>query len=127
MSALAGVVVILLVISVSSSDTNQTKALASNVEKVVPAPGGLQRPQAEISVDLEDGYVGRLVIDNQAIPDDQLEKVLSLGQYTYRPGKGQTIEEFVAGTHNAEVFYWPADETEPATPQSFKWEFRVTS
>ncbi len=127
MSALAGVVAIFLVIAVSSSDTTQTKAIASNVEKVVPAPGGLQRPQAEISVDLSDGYVARLAIDGQTIPDDQLEKVVSLGQYVFRPGDGQAIEEFVAGTHNAEVFYWPADEKEPASPTSYQWEFRVTS
>lgn len=118
---------IFFAISVTSSDTNPTKALASNVEKVTPAPGAQLGPQGEIVVDLQDGYVGRLFIDGEVIPEDQLEKVISLGQYTFRPGKGKVVEQFVAGIHNAEVFYWIADEPEPATPVSYKWDFKVTS
>lgn len=126
-SALVAVVAIFLAISVSSSDTNPTKAVASNVEKVTPAPGAQLGPQGEVSVDLQDGYVGRLLIDGQVIPEDQLEKVISLGQYTFRPGKTKTFEQFEAGIHNAEIFSWIADEPEPASPQSYKWDFKVTS
>lgn len=121
------VVAILLTISVLSSDTSPTKSQASNVESVTPPPGGIQRPQAEVSFDLQDGYVGRLSIDGELIPEDQLEKVLSLGQYTFRPGKGNVIEQFEAGKHVAFIQYWKADEPEPSTPQNYNWDFQVTS
>ncbi len=127
LSALGAIVAIFFVISVSSSDTIPTKSVASNVEKVMPPPGGLQRPQAEVSFDLQDGYIGRLFIDGEVIPDDQLEKVVSLGQYTFRPGKGNVIEQFTAGTHQAQIFYWPADQPEPSSPQNYQWSFQVTS
>ena len=126
-SAPIGVSVIFFAVSISSSDTSPSKLVSSNVEKVTPTPGRLQRPQAEVAFDLKDGFVGRISIDGEPVPDDQLEKVVSLGQYTFRPGKEKIIESFVAGTHNAEVFFWPADEAEPSTPQSYKWDFRVTS
>ena len=114
-SGLIAIVGILLAISVSSSDTSETAVNASNVEQVRPSPGGILRPQSEVSFDLTDGYTGRLLINGEVVPDDQLEKVLSLGQFTFRPGKGQII------------FYWEDDKPEPAQPQTYSWDFRVTS
>jgi hypothetical protein len=126
-SGLIAVVGILLAVSVSSSDTSQPQANASNVEKVSPAPGGILRPQSEVSFDLTDGYTGRLYIDSEIVPEDQLEIVLSLGQFTFRPGKGQIVEQFDAGSHSAQIFYWEADKPEPAQPQTYSWDFKVTS
>jgi len=126
-SGLVAIVGILLAISVSSSDTSQTQANASNVEQVRPSPGGILRPQSEVSFDLTDGYIGRLYIDSEIVPEDQLEIVLSLGQFTFRPGKGQIIEIFEAGPHTAQIFYWEADKPEPAQPETYSWDFKVTS
>jgi hypothetical protein len=126
-SVLVAVVAICIAISISSSDTTPTKSVASNVESVTPPPDGLQRPQADIVVDLQDGYTGRLAIDGKTIPDDELERVKSLGQFTFHPEKGNTIDIFEAGTHKATVFYWPSDQPEPTVPQSYTWSFRVTS
>lgn len=126
-SGLIGLVAIFFVIAVASSDTKQTKANASNVEKVSPAPGGMARPQSEVSFDLQDGFVGRLVIDGEIIPDDQIEKVVSLGQFTFRPGPGKAIVSFTAGQHGAQIFYWPADENESQSSQTYQWSFKVTS
>jgi hypothetical protein len=122
--ALAG---LFFAIAVTSSDTSETSVVASNVESVTPPPGGLARPSSEIRVDLADGLVGRLSLDGQVVPDDQIDALEGLGQYSFRPGPGQIIEIFEAGTHQAEIFYWPSDEPEPPAPQSYKWEFRVTS
>ena len=127
MSGLIAIVGILLAISVSSSDTSETAVNASNVEQVRPSPGGILRPQSEVSFDLTDGYTGRLLINGEVVPDDQLEKVLSLGQFTFRPGKGQIIEKFEAGPNTAQIFYWEDDKPEPAQPQTYSWDFRVTS
>lgn len=87
----------------------------------------MQRPQSEISVDLQDGYIGRLIIDGKVIPDDEVEKVIALGQYTFLPGKGKMIEMFEAGPHTAQILYWEADKPEPSTPENYTWSFRVTS
>lgn len=127
LSALGAIVVILLAISVLSSDTSAPQAIASNLEKTSPGPGGIISPQGSISVDLADGFKGRIYIDGEIVPDDQLEKVESLGQYTFRPGKGQLIEQFEAGEHQAQVYYWEADKPEPTSPENFVWTFRVTS
>lgn len=126
-SGLIAIVAILLAISVSSSDTSPTTPSASNIENVNPTPGGILRPQSEVSFDLADGYTGRLYINGEVVPEDQLEIVLSLGQFTFRPGPGQIIEKFEAGTHSAQVVYWEADKPEPAQPQTYRWDFRVTS
>lgn len=126
-AGLIGLVAIFLTIAVVSSDQSQPTTLSTQVESVSPTPGGLQRPQADITVDLADGFTGRLSINGQPIPDDQLVKVESLGQYLFRPGPGKAFEIFEAGTYTAEVFFWPVDEKEPSTPQSYVWTFRVTS
>ena len=126
-AGLLAVVAILLAISVSSSDTSQPVTRASNVEQVRPSPGGILRPQSEVSFDLTDGYTGRLYIDGEIVPEDQLEIVLSLGQFTFRPGEGQIIEIFEAGPHTAKIFYWEADKPEPPEPQNYSWDFKVTS
>lgn len=126
-SALLAVVAILLIISVTSSDTNPTRVVKGGVEKVTPPPGGILRPQSEVSVDLVDGYVGRLYIDGQVVPDDQIESVVALGQYTFRPGPGKIIESFRTGAHTARVVFWPSTADEPEVPEEFTWDFRVTS
>ena len=126
-SALVGVIAILLSIAVISSDTSPAKVNASNVEKVSPTPGGILRPQSEVSVDLKDGFTGRLYINDELVPDDQLEIVESFGQLTFRPGKGKIVEIFEAGQHSARIVYWQSDRPEPPQPQSYTWNFKVTS
>jgi len=126
-SGLLGLVVILFVIAVVSSDTSQTRPNTSGVESVSPAPGGLHRPSAEISVNLDEGYVGRLYINGVQIPEDQMESDGTLGQYSFYPGPGKSIEAFETGNHNARIVYWRADQPEPLNPEEYTWEFRVTS
>ena len=97
-----------------------------NVQKVDPTPGGLLRPTSEVSVNLADGFTGRLLIDGKAIPDDQVIVVKSLGQITYQPSAGKVFPFFEAGPHNAQVIYWKVDESENINPQTYTWDFRVT-
>ena len=126
MATLCALAMIFFIISVSSSNTDPVPITDKNVTKVLPTPGGLQRPTSEIDVDLADGYIGRLVIDGKNIPDDQIILVKSLGQITYQPSAGKIFPTFIAGPHTAEVIYWKADESENINPQSYTWKFRVT-
>lgn len=125
-AALVAVAAIMFVISVSSSDTNTIVVQDKNVTKVDPTPGGLARSTSELSVDLNDGYTGRLIIDGKPIPEDEVIVVKSLGQITYRVGKGKTIEKFATGPHLAQVIYWKSDESENVNPGEYTWDFRVT-
>ena len=125
-ASLVAIAAIMFVISVSSSDTNTIVVQDKNVSKVDPTPGGLMRSTSEINVDLSDGYTGRLVIDGKPIPEDEVIVVKSLGQITYRVGKGKTFEKFATGPHLAQVIYWKADESESVNPGNYTWDFRVT-
>lgn len=124
--ALFALAIIMLIISVSSSDTNTIAITNKNVEKVEPTPGGLIRPTSEINVDLADGYIGRIMIDGVSIPDDEIILVKSLGQLTYKPSAGKTFEKFKEGAHVIQVIFWKADESEDVNPQTYNWDFRVT-
>jgi hypothetical protein len=125
-ATLIAVASIFFVISVTSSDTNPLAINNEKVEKVQPTPGGLLRPSSEVSIDLADGYIGRLVIDGKVIPDDQLVIIKSLGQITYQPSNGKVFEKFEEGPHVAQVIFWKVDESENVNPQNYTWDFRVT-
>jgi hypothetical protein len=125
-SAIAVVATIMFIISVSSSDTNTIAITNKYVEKVEPTPGGLMRPTSDISIDLSDGYIGRLTIDGINIPDDEIIFVKSLGQLTFKPGKAKSFDKFQEGPHVAQIIFWKSDESESINPQSYSWDFRVT-
>ncbi|MFN8016257.1 MAG: hypothetical protein U0R17_06605 [Acidimicrobiia bacterium] len=127
LAVLASCVAIFFTIAIVSSDTSQPKAQASDVQSVQPAPGAILRPQEQINVDLNDSFTGRIEIDGTPIPDDELERVASLGQFSFRPGKNKTFEKFESGTHSAKITYWPADKSEPENPQTYTWQFKVSA
>lgn len=116
---------VLLVVSSDTSDQN-TVETPSDVEGVSPADGALADRRTPVSADLRDELTGVLVIDGLRIPEDQLDPI-SQGIITYRPGPDKEITSFDAGVHDVQVLYWPADEPEPATPQSHSWTFRASA
>jgi hypothetical protein len=122
-----GVINLGVLLVVSSDTSNQNEAtVPSDVETVTPADGALADRRTPVSADLRDELTGVLVIDSLRIPEDQLDPI-SQGIITFRPGPDQEISSFDAGVHEVQVLYWPADEPEPATPQSFSWTFRATA
>jgi hypothetical protein len=116
---------VLLVVSSDTSDQNIVEA-PSDVESVSPADGALADRRTPVSADLRDELTGVLVIDGLRIPEDQLDPI-SQGIITFRPGPDQELSSFEAGVHDVQVLYWPADEPEPATPQSYSWTFRASA
>lgn len=124
----AGLLVVanLFVFLLSQSDTKREgRDFPVAVDSVTPLPGELIRPQDTIQADLRAELTGVLVLDGQEVPEDQLDRVTTLGQVSFRPGADKDLEEFAPGPHNAVVRYWEQGKPRPARPQSYSWSFRV--
>ena len=126
------VVVILLavvnlgVFLLSESDTRREgRTYPDAVDTLTPAPGELIRPQDTITADLRGDLTGVLVIDRAEVPEDQTDRVVPLGQLSFRPGTDKDLEKFAPGAHTAEVRYWQQGKERPADPASYSWSFRV--
>jgi hypothetical protein len=92
------------------------------VETVNPANGEIL--QDAITADLRNDLTGVLVIDGTEVPEDQTDRVESLGQVSFRPGPGTEIDRFEPGTHTVVVLYWEQGKPRPKHPQSYPWTFR---
>jgi hypothetical protein len=128
--ATVAVVVTLGIWVLSTAETETGRArnspqLPSAVQTASPGPGELARPQATISVDLRDDLIGVLLVDGVEIPEDQLERVVPLGQVSFRPGADREFARFSPGTHRVTVLYWNQRDLRPERPASATWDFRV--
>jgi len=116
----------LFVFLLSQSDTKREgRAFPPAVDAVAPLPGELIRPQDTIIADLRADLTGVLVLDGQEVPEDQLDRVTTLGQVSFRPGPDKDLDEFAPGPHTAVVRYWEQGKPRPAHPASYSWSFRV--
>ena len=130
-----GAVITLMIVAITSAqtdtgDTRNAGLLPTPVEKTIPGIGELIRRQDTIEVDLQDDLTGVLVIEPPdgprfEVPEDQTERIVPLGQLSWRPGPDRELEQFEAGTYRATVLYWPQSKPRPAQPSGFTWEFRV--
>jgi hypothetical protein len=121
--ALVAAAVSLVAVAISSTDTTrigENPRLA--IESVNPAPGEIL--QDAISADLANDLTGVLVIDGTEVPEDQTDRVVQLGQVSFRPGPGKEFERFEPGRHTATILYWSRGTERPASPESFSWPFR---
>jgi hypothetical protein len=116
----------LLVLSTRQpSDADPT--LPAEVEAVSPAPNAIADPQAQLSVNLTDTYTGVLKFDGVEIPEDQLARIVELGQVSFDPGDDQEFTKFDAGQHTVTVVYWHQTETRENDAHTFSWHFRVAA
>jgi hypothetical protein len=124
------VVLNLGVILLNESDTTPggTEALPADIQSISPGEGQLAGPRDTVSVDLADQYSGVLVIDGTEIPEDQVERVVSLQTISFRPGPGKVFSKFGAGDNTVVVQYWSGRlQDRPDKPFSFSWRFRVSA
>lgn len=124
MTAAVALAAALAVVGFYAVDDDET-TLPAEVERVVPVTGALIRPQDDVGVDLVDTHTGRLTINGEPVPFDQVTRVDALSQIFFRPGEGKIIRRFEPGTHRATVTYWPRQESEESAGSSFTWTFRV--
>jgi hypothetical protein len=124
------VVLNLGIVLLLSSDTSPGGGeLPAAVQSVSPTPGSIAGPIDTITVDLDDSLTGVLLIRQNGryveIPEDQLDRVVELGQISFRPGPGKDITRFAPGETDALVFYWLKTHARPKHPASYAWNFQV--
>jgi hypothetical protein len=109
----------------TADTTDKTKTFPNAVSSVQPGNGSLVSPQSPVSVDLRDDLTGVLVVDGVQIPENELSRIVPLGELSFRPGKGQVFTRLQAGTHTASVVYWPQTKSRADGTDTFTWTFRT--
>jgi hypothetical protein len=122
------------ILVLNESDTSQGggNPLPATVESVAPEPAAIAGPVDTIIVDLDNSLTGVLLIRQNdgpyvEIPEDQLDRVVELGQVAFRPGPGKDITRFQAGEIDVSVLYWSKTRVggRPKHPASYSWSFQV--
>jgi hypothetical protein len=108
-----------------SDTTNELRDFPEAIDSVTPAPGELARPQDTITADLRSDLTGVLVLDGVEVPEDQTDRVVPLGQLSFRPGENKDLDRLTPGPHTAVVLYWQQGKERPSTPSGYSWTFRV--
>lgn len=130
-----GTVLTLVIWGLSQAETDtgiarDAPAAPSAVETLIPGPGELAGRQDTIAVDLRDDLTGVMVVQPPngpafEVPEDQMDRIVPLGQFSWRPGTDQELERFEAGNYTVTVLYWPQAKERPATPSGYSWTFRA--
>lgn len=76
------------------------------IERLLPGEADKTLQQGEVGIDLIAGWTAELSINETAIPEDELDRVVDLGLVTFRPGPGKAVEYLVAGQNCAKATYW---------------------
>ena len=96
--------------------------LPEPLQAVHPAPGSLAPLQAEIEVDLPNGYEAEIVVDGRPVSNASLTE--ATGVYRWSPGPDDpAVQEWAPGEHTVSVT-WDTYAGHP-DPGSFEWVFRV--
>lgn len=118
--------------------------LPPEIEQIAPVPDAVQVPQqTQVTVDLESGFFGRLVIDGVALetvtlgegsievePGQQVDLgpgvIYEPGNatLTFTPTEDGPIDTFAPGEHTVEVVYWDLELGE-ARAEDYDWTFVV--
>jgi hypothetical protein len=131
----------------SATTGREAQNIPAVIEEMSPGPGDQVVQQAQVSVDLVEGYEASLEIDGIALETTRLDELSAEGNKSVEPGaqveipptaiydpgnyiisftpqEGAPIEVFSQGIHTATVTYWKIlDGKEKA--RSFTWEFEA--
>jgi hypothetical protein len=115
----------------AETDPGGANPLPATVQSVSPEPDSIVGPVETITVDLDDSLTGVLLVRQNGryveIPEDQLDRVVELGQISFRPGPGKEITRLNAGQNDVVVLYWSQTRVggRPKNPASYSWSFDV--
>jgi hypothetical protein len=138
--------VLLIAYGVNTAITGDDVAkLPDQIESISPVPDAVQvLAQTNIVVDLEEGYEGRLTIDDVEFDTQRLEDFSSPNvepgtqvdipagvlfepgndTLTFTPGPDIAITRFTEGNHTVRVVYWRTSVGEQEA-RSYTWTFNV--
>jgi hypothetical protein len=124
-SLLLAVAVAGLWISFAQTRTHEgPKYVDAAIEAVYPGPGDLELRQTRVGVDLQVGYTAVLFVDGREIPEDQLERVVPLGQVFYTPAVGKETGALAPGRHCGTALLW-REVQKRETGRKYSWCFNV--
>lgn len=120
-----------LVVAVQATRTDEDRPAVVNgradvVEHVYPRNGAEVLRQVEIGIDLAPGHEGRLVVNGEAIPEDELRLVPEQNQVFFLPGPGKALETLPSGTTCVTATVWRSAEGRGTNDVSVRWCFDVT-
>lgn len=96
------------------------------VEQLYPRDGAEVLRQVEIGIDLAPGYAGRLVVNEEPVPEDDLRLVPEQNQVFFLPGPGKVLETLPAGTTCVTAVVWRSADGPGLADLTFRWCFDVT-
>ncbi|MEI7886812.1 MAG: hypothetical protein WCJ04_05395 [Actinomycetes bacterium] len=101
--------------------------LPKSVERLVPASGDEVLRQAQVGLDLAEGYKATLTINGTEIrsPEDGLITDLGTGQVLYQPGPDKPVEKLNSGQNCVIAMVWNELEQE-STASPVSWCFDAT-
>lgn len=76
------------------------------IEALVPGEMDGTLRQGEVGIDLIAGWDASLSVNGTPIPDDELDRVVDLGQITFTPRDGKAVPYLQAGQNCATATYW---------------------
>ena len=120
-----------LVVAVQATQTDEERPAVVNgradvVEHVYPRNGAEVLRQVEIGIDLAPGHEGRLVVNGEAIPEEDLRLVPEQNQVFFLPGPGKALETLPSGTTCVVATVWRSAEGRGVDDLSVQWCFDVT-
>ena len=108
------------------TEEESAAVIDSAVEATYPGESELDVRQARIGVDLQSGYTADLTIDGIQIPEDELQRVESLGIVYYLPDPSRTTGALEPGRHCAQAFLWqPTRGKREDVGRTFSWCFHL--
>jgi len=106
-----------------SNQQGEAPDLPTPLEAITPGPNEQVLRQAFLQIDLPIGYEIELIVDNFAIPADEIGYVAGTGVFTWSPGEGRSFLEWTPGPHEILV-RWKTSVGLP-DPGEFSWTFRT--
>lgn len=112
--------------AVTGTDSTSS-ALPDSVERLVPASGDEVLVQAQVGLDVADGYDAYLILNGTEIrtAEDGLIRGMGNGLIVYQPGPGKPVESLNSGQNCVVAMVWDELETEDAA-EPVSWCFEAT-
>ena len=111
--------------AITRQDSESSTNLDSGViQQLIPAEASQVPQQAQVGIDLADGYNASLAVNGVAIPDDQTDRIVAFNQVLFQPGPGKVFEKWDASVPTCvTATYWKYDTPSATTPRT--WCFTV--